>query len=155
MSQEPSKTHQQIRIHIDEHALVSPERTTGVALYQVGEVKAGYLLFREVTGNHEDVPIPQDLSEVLLSEDEHFHSSPRASASFDIFVNGEAAVWHRHRITYEEIVRLAFPTGPVGHDIRYSVSWTKPDGQEGSLRPGRSVRVVEGMIFDVRNTDKS
>ena len=75
--------------------------------------------------------------------------------SFDITVNGVADVWHRRRMTYDEAVTLAFPNGPTGGDIRYSVSWTKPDGQEGSLRPGQSVDVVEGMIFDVRNTDKS
>jgi len=72
-----------------------------------------------------------------------------------IIVNGAAEVWHHHAITYEEIVKLAFPDGPTGGDVRYSVSWTKPDGQEGSLRPDHSVDVVERMIFDVRNTDKS
>ena len=75
--------------------------------------------------------------------------------SFDIAVNGAAEVWNQKKINYEQAVKLAFPHGPMGGDIRSSVSWTKPDGQEGSLRPGQSVDVVEGMIFDVRNTDKS
>ena len=75
--------------------------------------------------------------------------------AFDITVNGTAEVWNEKKINYEQAVKLAFPHGPSGGDIRYSVSWTKPDGQEGSLRPGQSVDVVEGMIFDVRNTDKS
>ncbi len=52
-------------------------------------------------------------------------------------------------------MRLAFPHGPTGGDIRYSVTWTKPDGEEGSLRPGQSVKVVNKMLFNVRNTDKS
>jgi hypothetical protein len=75
--------------------------------------------------------------------------------TFHIAVNGQAKVWHHRKITYEQAVKLAFPDGPTGGDVRYSVSWTKPDGQEGSLRPGHSVDVVEEMIFDVRNTDKS
>ena len=75
--------------------------------------------------------------------------------TFHISVNGVAEVWHRRKISYEEAVNLAFPGGPTGRDVRYSVSWTKPDGQEGALRPGHSVEGVEGMIFDVRNTDKS
>ena len=74
---------------------------------------------------------------------------------FDIVVNGAAAVWEHKQINYEQAVKLAFPSGPSGGNIRYSVSWTKPDRQEGSLRPGRHIDVVEGMIFDVRNTDKS
>jgi hypothetical protein len=44
--------------------------------------------------------------------------------SFDIAVNGVAEVWHRRRMTYDEAVKLAFPNGPTGGDIRYSVSWT-------------------------------
>lgn len=75
--------------------------------------------------------------------------------SFDITVNGVAHVWHRRRMSYDDAVKLAFPNGPTGGDIRYSVSWTKPDGQEGGLRPGQSVEVVDVMSFDVRNTDKS
>ncbi len=79
----------------------------------------------------------------------------RHEPSFNIAVNGEAEVWHERKISYEQVVKLAFPHGPTGGDVRYSVSWTKPDGREGSLRPGHSVEVVEGMKFDVRNTDKS
>ncbi len=72
-----------------------------------------------------------------------------------IVVNGEAKEWRKRKIEYDEVIKLAFPEGPTGGNIRYNVSWTKLDGQEGSLRPGHSVDVVEGMTFDVRNTDKS
>jgi hypothetical protein len=89
-------------------------------------------------------------AEKSMSAGHHPHE-----VSFDITINGVAEVWHRRRMTYEEAVKLAFPNGPTGGDIRYSVSWTKPNGQEGGLRPGQSVEVVEGMSFDVRNTDKS
>jgi len=76
--------------------------------------------------------------------------------SFQIVVNGQAEIWSQPKINYEQIVRLAFPDGPWGGDIRYNVSWTKPDGQEGSLRPSsKPIDVTEGMMFDVRNTDKS
>ena len=83
------------------------------------------------------------------------HGHRPHEVTFHIAVNGEAEVWHLRKISYEEVVKLAFPDGPTGGDVRYSVSWTKPDGQEGSLRPDRSIDVVEGMTFDVRNTDKS
>jgi len=94
----------------------------------------------------------EEASREALHGGEHHHPH---GVTFHIAVNGVAEVWHHSKITYEEVVKLAFPSGPTGGDIRYSVSWTKPDGQEGSLRPGHSINVVEGMIFDVRNTDKS
>ena len=75
--------------------------------------------------------------------------------TFHIAMNGVAEEWHKEKMTYEEAVHLAFPHGPHGGDIRYSVTWTKPDGEEGSLRPGQSVKVVNKMLFNVRNTDKS
>ena len=90
------------------------------------------------------------------ANDESLHAGHQPhEVTFHIAVNGEAEVWHHRKITYENVVKLAFPDAPAGGDVRYSVSWTKPNGQEGSLRPGHSVDVVEGMIFDVRNTDKS
>lgn len=76
--------------------------------------------------------------------------------AFDIFVNGTLETWPHKTMNYELAVKLAFPNGPQGGNIKYSVTWTKPDGQEGSLRQGtKPVDVVDGMIFDVRNTDKS
>lgn len=75
--------------------------------------------------------------------------------TFNIYVNGEPDVWHDRKITYEQLVDLAFPNGPKGGDVRYSVSWTAADGRQDSLRPGKHVNVEDGMQFDVRNTDKS
>lgn len=92
--------------------------------------------------------------EHMQNESHHDKHHPH-QLTFHIAVNGEAAIWHHSKINYEQVVKLAFPNGPMGGDVRYSVSWTKPDGQEGSLRPGKSIDVVEGMMFDVRNTDKS
>jgi hypothetical protein len=87
------------------------------------------------------------------SHEKHHHHDHEVT--FHIAVNGEAEVWHHHKISYEEAVKLAFPQDAAGAEVRYSVSWTKPDGQEGGLRPGQAVHVVEGMTFDVRNTYKS
>jgi len=75
--------------------------------------------------------------------------------TFHIAVNGVAEEWDKEKMNYEQAVHLAFPNGPFGGDVRYSVTWTKPDGEEGSLRPGQSVSVVDKMLFNVRNTDKS
>jgi hypothetical protein len=144
-------TNQLVRIHIDRQPYESPNPTKGIALYKLADLSEHDELFRDVDGNAEDKPITRDESEVRLKEDEHFYSQKVVT----IFVNGTAEAWPHRKISYEQAVKLAFPHGPTGGDVRYSVSWTKPDGQEGSLRPGHSVGVVEGMIFDVRNTDKS
>ena len=140
-----------VRIHIDCEPYESPNPTTGEALYKLADIGDHKELFREAEGNHEDKLIPRDGTEVHLQKDEHFYSQKTVT----IFVNGTQESWPHRKISYDQAVKLAFPQGPFGGDIRYSLSWTKPDGQEGSLRPGHTVVVVEQMIFDVRNTDKS
>ena len=87
-----------------------------------------------------------------MADQEHDHGR---NPSFNIKVNGTPETWEHPNMNYEQAVHLAFPHGPFGGDVRYSVSWTKPNGQEGSLRQGQHVDVVTGMTFDVRNTDKS
>jgi len=154
MSTEIAASHG-VRIHIDQHPYHSPNPTTGAALYLLGHVRAGYALFKEVDGSGEDTLIPNDEHGIHLHEDDHFHSTERHEKTVHIVVNGVAKDWHERKISYDEVVKFAFPDGPFGGDIRYSVAWTKPDGQEGSLRPGHSVNVTEGMQFDVANTDKS
>ena len=88
-----------------------------------------------------------------MEQDEQLQT--KHEVAFHIAVNGVAEEWHHKTMDHDQAVQLAFPDGPFGGNIKYSVTWTKPDGREGSLRPGHSVDVVENMTFDVRNTDKS
>jgi hypothetical protein len=147
-------TEKRVRIHIDQHPYHSPTPTTGVALYELAHIGPELQLYKEVGGDREDRLIPRDDHEVHLHEDEHFHSAP-AKPGVTIFVNTEPFPWDRPKISYDEVVKLAFPNGPFGGDVKYAVMWTKPDGQEGALRVGQNVAVVNEMSFDVRNADKS
>jgi hypothetical protein len=65
------------RIHIDEERHFSPNPTAGAALYVLGKVRDGYELFKEVEGDREDPPVPNDDTLIHLREDEHFHSAER------------------------------------------------------------------------------
>jgi hypothetical protein len=60
-------------------------------------------------------------------------------------------------VSFDEIVKLAFPTPQEGANILYTVSYE--DGPrinpQGSLKEGQSVFVKNWMIFNVTATDKS
>jgi Multiubiquitin len=71
----------------------------------------------------------------------------------NIFVNGKARQFEGAQITYEVVVRLAYPDGPV--DIIYTVSYVNPHGHDGTLAPGQKTSVHEGMEFVVRKTGRS
>jgi hypothetical protein len=153
MSEEQHK--HEVRIHIDQHKYESPNPTTGAALYALGNVAAGLELYREVTGDKEDKPIENGPEVVDLREDEHFHSGP--PRAFTIYVNGQKKAVTGKVQTYEQIVALAFPVPPTGTNILYTVSYEDgpPANPQGSLMEGQSVKVKDGMIFNVTATDKS
>jgi hypothetical protein len=144
-----------VKIFIDQEAYHSPNPTTGSAMYVLGKVEPGMELFREVTGNREDPELPNGPEAIHLKEDEHFHSGkPKA---YDIIVNGQQKTVTTKTVSYEEIVKLAFPDPITGPNIIYTVGYE--DGPHhnpsGSLMPGGKVKVKDGMIFDVTPTDKS
>ena len=146
-----------LRIHIDQNPYESPNPTTGEALYKLGHVQSGYDLFREVMGDKEDAVVENDAEPIHLREDEHFHSGPAQPRKFTIIVNGQKKVVTMRTVTFDEIVKLAFPTPPAGANILYTVSYE--DGPlvnpQGSLKEGQTVKVKNGMIFNVTATDKS
>jgi hypothetical protein len=74
-----------------------------------------------------------------------------------IVVNGTQKTVPKDDLTFDEIVKLAFEAPPYGENTLFSVTYRRGHGNkpEGILAPGESVKVKEGMIFDVTATDKS
>lgn len=74
-----------------------------------------------------------------------------------IYVNTRAKEWPKEKISFEQLIKLAFENPPTGENIVFTVTYrngphNKP---EGNLSPGESIKVKDGMIFDVYYTDKS
>ena len=143
----------EVRIHINRQPYESPNPTTGAALYALGQIGAHQELFKEIGGDREDELIPNDGTLVHLKHDQHFYSQ----RDFVIIVNGQKKTVTTKAVTFDEIVKLAFPTRPSGANILYTVSYE--DGPkvnpQGSLKEGGTVKVKDGMIFNVTATDKS
>lgn len=74
-----------------------------------------------------------------------------------IVVNGTSHEWPKGKITYAQVVTLAFPDYPQHPEITYSVKYTRGhnDKPEGILAPGASVEIKEGMVFSVSPTGQS
>ena len=145
----------EIRIHIDQKQYESPNPTTGAALYALGHVAADRERYREVDGDREDRPIPNGPEAVHLKEDDHFHSGPHIT--YTIYVNGMQKVVEKKKLTYWEVVLLAFPTPPTGENIIFTISYEEGPraNPAGSLIEGGVVKIKDGMIFNVTPTDRS
>ena len=73
-----------------------------------------------------------------------------------IIVNGRERTVEEKEVSFEEVVELAFPGSPTGPNIVYTVAYRRAAGnRSGDLVPGESVKVKQGTIFDVTQTDKS
>lgn len=74
-----------------------------------------------------------------------------------IVVNGREKMVERGRLTFDEIVALAFDDPPTGEFICFTITYRRGQGNkpEGTLAEDESVKVRKGMIFNVTATDKS
>ena len=77
--------------------------------------------------------------------------------SVTIVVEGTPHEWPKGEISYSEVVTLEVPTYPQNQQITYSVTYKRGQGNkpEGILSPSASVKVKEGMVFNVSETGQS
>jgi hypothetical protein len=145
----------EVKIFIDQQAYHSPNPTTGAVLYALGNMQPGMELFREVTGDREDPEVDNGPEVVHLKQDEHFHSGePKV---YKIIVNGRQKEVSTKTLTFDQVVALAFNPVPVGPNVQFTVTYRKGprENHEGSMTEGETVRIKDGMIFDVTETNKS
>jgi hypothetical protein len=148
------QTHE-TKIFIDQNPYHSANPTTGAALYVLGNVQPGMELFREVTGDREDSEVDNGPEIVHLKQDEHFHSGkPKV---YKIIVNGRQKEVSTKMLTFNQVVALAFNPVPSGPNVQFTVTYRKGPrrNHEGSMTEGETVRIKDGMIFDVTETNKS
>lgn len=74
-----------------------------------------------------------------------------------IIINGTAKSVEKERMSFEEIVALAYETPPTGDGVQFTIQYTKghSDKPKGTLVEDQSVKVKEGMEFDVTPTNRS
>ena len=74
-----------------------------------------------------------------------------------IIVEGTPHPWPKDEISYAEVVTLEVPDYAQHPEITYSVTYKRGQGNklEGTLVPGASVKVKEGMVFNVSETGQS
>ncbi len=81
--------------------------------------------------------------------------APGQNKTVTIIVNGRPREVTGKTVTYEEIVKLAFPDEPSNQDIDFTVAYANPHGPDGTLVAGQEVHLKEGMVFNVTKTNRS
>ncbi len=81
----------------------------------------------------------------------------KSNKDVTIIVNGRPRQVEKTEISFDEVVKLAFETPPYGQNTLFTVTYKRGHGNksDGTLVEGDSVKVKDGMIFNVSVTDKS
>lgn len=86
---------------------------------------------------------------------EHSDGAPGHNKSYSIIVNGRPRQVTDHKLTYLQVVQLAYPGEQPTETVSFTVTYSNPHGKDGSLVAGQEVVIKDGIIFNVRKTDQS
>ncbi len=101
-----------------------------------------------------DAVIPSD-GEVTLSEEGVERIRSRDAKTVVIKVNGRSRTVPKRKHTYREIALIAYPDADF-ENFKYTITYLKGVGDaEGDLVEGEKIMVKNGMVFNVRRSDKS
>jgi Multiubiquitin len=85
-------------------------------------------------------------------------SNAQETRTVTIIVNGRPKPWPKNEdISFDQVVALAFPGEPSGDGVQFTVQFSRGEGNKpsGTLVEGQSVKVKDGMEFDVTPTNRS
>jgi len=88
-------------------------------------------------------------------ENSKSEAAPGQNKTVTIIVNGRPREFSGHQITYEDIVRMAFPDTPASDTVDFTVTYSSTHGKDGTLVSGQHTPVKDGMVFNVTKTSRS
>ena len=84
------------------------------------------------------------------------HGGGRGSDhGYDIKVNGRPRTVQQKKQSYRDIAGIAYPDADFAN-FKYTITYLNGvHGAEGDLEEGEKVEITDGMVFNVRRSDKS
>ena len=129
----------------------------GAALYALANPKEGEAVFLEVRGGEDRLIELGELIDLTAPGIERFITAPKPTVMFEIIVNARPQTVNHERVTFEQVVQLAFPGAPpanLAFSVTYRNAASKPPA--GDLGAGGAVDVKKkGTIFNVSRTVQS
>jgi hypothetical protein len=130
---------------------------SGAVLYKLAIPAEDEGVFLEVRGGEDRLIQPDELIDLSTPGIERFITAPKEPPTFEIIVNSRPRTVDERRVTFEQIVQLAFP-GQHAPNVEFSMTYrhaaSKPPA--GELAAGGAVEVKKkGTIFNVTRTVQS
>ena len=129
----------------------------GTVLYELAKLDNDEAVFLEVKGGEDRLIDRGEAIDLTKPGIERFITVPKAAPMFEIIVNSRPKTVPDRKVTFEQIVQLAFP-GQHAANVVFSMTYrhaaSKPHG--GELGTGGGVEVKqEGTVFNVTQTVQS
>ena len=130
----------------------------GAALYGLAKTGAEEAVFLVVPGGKDRLVEPDELIDLTAPGIERFITARKPTTEFEIIVNARPHVVAAQIVTYEEVVKLAFPGFQAQRNIIFVMTYRRAASKPhaGNLGSGGRVEVEKtGTIFNVTKADKS
>lgn len=113
------------------------------------------VVWKDIPDDIDNSLSPGELVRVI--DGDRFFTKLLPQREIQIVVNGRRKTVVSRGVSYEQVVAIAFPDGPIGENVTYSVVYSKAVAPktEGTLAQGGQVTVKDGTRFNVTSTDKS
>lgn len=130
-------------------------KQTAESLRGLLAIAAGLELLRDFESPN-DEPIEEG-ERIAFQDGPVFTTRKEEDREITIIVRGRPRKLSRRTISFEQVVALAYNPVRTEPFIVYTVSYSRGPkaNREGDLFPGQSVKIREGMVFCVTETDKS
>lgn len=130
----------------------------GSVLYDFAEAPPEAAIFLEVRGGEDRLIEPDDRINLDAPGVERFITAPRPHKGFVIVVNAIEETVPDNNVSFEQVVKLAYPDAPPETNVKYSMTYRNAASypHNGELGEGGSVEVKKhGTIFNVTRTVQS
>ena len=130
---------------------------SGAVLYKLAEPGEDEDVFLEVRGGEDRLIEPGELIDLNAPGVERFITAPKGATTYEIRVNSRRRTVDDRRVTFEQIVQLAFP-GQHAPNVEFSMTYRHAASQPpaGELGAGGSVEVKKkATVFNVTRTVQS
>lgn len=130
---------------------------TGEEIRKLGSIPQDHQIYLRIREPWNDEPVNDDTSVDLARPGiEHFFSKEK-DFKIILMVNGREKPWSEKKITFDQVVILAFGNYDNNPNKVYTVTYDRgpKENPEGSMVKGDVVVVKNKMIFNVTATDKS
>jgi hypothetical protein len=86
---------------------------------------------------------------------DHSDQASGHNKTYSIIVNGRPREVTEHKLTYLQVVQLAYPGEQPSERVVFTVTFSNPHGKDGTMVSGDEVVIKDGEVFNVRKTDQS